>query len=248
MYEISDMEAKMKAIIDLHTHTISSGHAFSTLKENIEGAKENGLKIMGLSDHATTMPGTAHPFYFHNLKIINEEIMGIRVLKGIEANIIDFNGTIDVEEELAKELDYIIASLHGPCISPGTMEENTKAIIGVMDNPYVKVIGHPDDSRFPLDYEKLVLAAKEKNMVFEVNNSSLSPKSFRANAAENYKILLELCKEHEVKVILGSDAHIYHDVGRFDNCYKFLKEMDFPENLVLNFNLNCLDYLLGKRF
>lgn len=237
----------MKALIDLHTHTISSGHAFSTLKENIEGAKANGLKVMGISDHAVTMPGTAHPFYFHNLKVINEEIMGIRVLKGIEANIIDFEGNIDVEEELAKELDYIIASLHGPCLSPGNKEENTKALIKVMDNPHVKVIGHPDDSRFPLDYEKLVLAAKEKNIVFEVNNSSLSPKSFRANAAENYKILLELCKIHKVKIILGSDAHIYYDVGRFDNCYRLLKELDFPKQQVLNFNLDSLDYILGER-
>lgn len=237
----------MKAIIDLHTHTISSGHAFSTLKENVEGAKENGLKIMGLSDHAETMPGAAHNFYFHNMRVIKDEINGIRVLKGIEANIIDFDGNIDVEPEVIDILDYMIASLHGPCIKSGTIEENTRALIKAMDIPKVKVIGHPDDSRFPIDYEKLVLAAKEKNMAIEMNNSSLSPKSFRMNAIENYKVLLTLCKEHEVKIMLGSDAHIYYDVGRFDNCYKLLKELDFPEKLVWNFSNECLEYVLGER-
>ena len=237
----------MKALIDLHTHTISSGHAYSTLKENVEGAKENGLRILGVSDHAVNMPGTAHPFYFHNLKVIRDEIMGIRVLKGIEANIIDYEGNIDVEEEVAKTLDYIIASLHSPCIEAGTKEENTRALIKVMNNPYVKVIGHPDDSRFPIDYEKLVLAAKEKDIALEVNNSSLSPRSFRLNAKENYITMLKLCKKHQVKIILGSDAHIYYDIGLFPYCYEILKEVNFPEELVLNFNSECLEYILRTR-
>lgn len=235
----------MKAIIDLHTHTISSGHAFSTLKENVEGAKENGLKIMGLSDHAVTMPGTAHPFYFHNMRVIKEEINGIRVLKGIEANIIDYDGKLDVEEEVIEILDYMIASVHGPCIKAGSVEENTRAMIKAMDNPKVKVIGHPDDSRFQVDYEKLVLAAKEKNVALEMNNSSLSPTSFRMNGPENYKIILKLCMEHGVKIMLGSDAHIYYDVGRFDNCYRLLEEMNFPEELVWNFREDVLDYILS---
>lgn len=237
----------MKAIVDLHTHTISSGHAFSTLRENVQGAKDNGLKIVGLSDHAVTMPGTAHPFYFHNMRVIKDEIDGIRVLKGIEANVIDYDGNVDVEEDVIEILDYMIASLHGPCIKAGTMEENTRALIKAMDVPKVKVIGHPDDSRFPIDYEKLVLAAKEKNVAIEMNNSSLSPKSFRMNAVENYKVLLKLCKDHGVKIMLGSDAHIYYDVGRFDNCYKLLEEMDFPKDLVWNFSEEVLDYILSEK-
>lgn len=237
----------MKALMDLHTHTISSGHAYSTLKENIEEAREKGLKVLGVSDHAISMPGTAHEYYFNNLKVIRDEIMGVRVLKGIEANIMDFEGRIDVQEELALELDYVIASMHPPCITPGTMEENTNALIKVMDNPYVKIIGHPDDSRFPLDYERVVLAAKEKNMVFEMNNTSISPRSFRKNARENQTTLLNLCKKHGVKIIMGSDAHIYYDVGEFSSCYELLKEIDFSEELVLNFNMDSLEYILGKR-
>ena len=52
----------MKSIIDLHTHALASGHAYSTVKENIEYAKINGLKYYGLSDHGVTMPGGPHLF------------------------------------------------------------------------------------------------------------------------------------------------------------------------------------------
>lgn len=80
----------------------------------------------------------------------------------MEANIIDLEGKLDAEEAVLKKMDYVIASLHVPCVKAGTREENTNALIGAMKNPYVKIIGHPDDDRFPLDYEKLVKAAAKK--------------------------------------------------------------------------------------
>ena len=60
----------MKLLFDLHTHTVASGHAFSTLKENIEEAAAKGLKAMGTSDHYSAMPGSAQPIYFTNFKAI----------------------------------------------------------------------------------------------------------------------------------------------------------------------------------
>ena len=79
----------MKIIADIHTHTIASGHAYSTLKENIEQASLVGLDFLGISDHTPGMPNTTCEGYFHNLKVIHNEINGIRILKGAEANIID---------------------------------------------------------------------------------------------------------------------------------------------------------------
>ena len=233
----------MKNIIDLHCHTIASGHAYSTMQENLKAAKEKNLKFMGISDHAPGMPGGAHLFYFHNLKVIPREIEGVRILKGMEVNIIDFQGKVDVDEETLSILDYVIASLHPPCIASGSVEENTNAIINAMKNPYVKVIGHPDDSRFELNYEAVVNAAKEYNVLLEVNNSSLSPNSYRAGASENVKTMLNLCKEKKVKIILGSDAHVSYSVGDFSNCIKVLEEVDFPEELVFNASLESIELL-----
>ncbi|WP_343338607.1 putative phosphatase YcdX [Terrisporobacter petrolearius] len=227
----------MKGIIDLHTHALSSGHAYSTVKENIEYAKINGLKYYGLSDHGINMPGGPHLFYFQNLKVLPREIDGVRILKGMEANVIDYDGKIDVEiDKYIKGLDYIIASLHTVCLEPGTKEENTRATLNAMDHELVKIIGHPDDGRYLLDYEAIVKKAKEKNILLEVNNSSLNPGSFRPNARENYIELLNLCKEHQVRIILGSDAHICYQVGIFDNAEKLLDEVDFPKELVINYH------------
>ena len=181
----------MKALIDLHTHALSSGHAYSTVKENIEYAKINNLKYYGISDHGINMPGGPHLFYFQNLKVIPSEVNGVRVLRGMEANIIDYDGNTDaVFDEYTTGIDYLIASLHTVCLEPGTKEENTGATINAMDKPLVKIIGHPDDGRYELDYEAVVKAAKEKNVLLEVNNSSLNQGAFRPNARENYKELL----------------------------------------------------------
>lgn len=227
----------MKGIIDLHTHALSSGHAYSTVKENIEYAKINGLKYYGLSDHGVNMPGGPHLFYFQNLKVLPKEIDGVRILKGMEANIIDYDGNIDVEiDKYIKGLDYIIASLHTVCLEPGTKEENTRATLNAMDHELVRIIGHPDDGRYPLNYETIVKKAKEKNILLEVNNSSLNSGSFRPNARKNYIELLNLCKEHKVRIILGSDAHICYQVGIFDNAEKLLEEVNFPKELVINYH------------
>lgn len=227
----------MKAIIDLHTHSLSSGHAYSTVKENIEYAKINNLKYYGLSDHGINMPGGPHVFYFQNLKVIPKEVDGVRVLKGMEANIIDFDGNLDIVfDKYTTGLDYLIASLHTVCLEPGTKEENTRATIKAMDKPLVKIIGHLDDGRYELDYEEIVKKAKEKNILLEVNNSSISPGSFRPNARENYKKLLDLCKKYKVRVILGTDAHVCYQVGVFDAAEQLIKDLDFPKELVINYH------------
>ncbi len=225
----------MKAIIDLHTHALNSGHAYSTIKENIEYAKINGLKYYGISDHGVSMPAGPHEFYFHNLKIIPKEVDGIRILKGMEANIIDLNGKIDFQDD-TNSIDYLIASMHTICLEPGTKEENTTAIMNAMDHKLVKIIGHPDDAQYPLDYELIVKKAKESNVLLEVNNSSLSPNSFRKNTRENYLELLKVCKEQGVRVIMGTDSHVCYQVGVFDNAQKFLDEIDFPKELIINYH------------
>lgn len=230
----------MKYLIDLHTHCISGGHAYSTFQENVLEAYAKGLAVYGLSEHAPAMPGGPHVFFFANLKVLPDVYKGMRILKGCEANIMDKEGHLDVSDSVLEKLDYTIASLHIPCIKPGTMEENTDSLIAAMDNPYVRIIGHPDDSRYPLDYERLVSAAKEKGVLLEVNNSSLSPKTVRQGGTENVKTYLQLCKEMRVPVILGTDSHYSYYIGDFTYADMALQEIDFPEELVVNTDLEKL--------
>ena len=82
----------MKLIADLHTHSIASTHAYATITEMVQEASNLGLFAIAITDHARTMPGSPGPFYFESLPIIPAYLKNVRVLKGIEANICDFNG------------------------------------------------------------------------------------------------------------------------------------------------------------
>ena len=224
----------MKFLADLHIHTVASGHAYSTIDENAREGSKKGLIVMAIADHSDAMPGGAPLFHFQNLRAIPREIYGVTILKGAEVNIINYEGEVDLGQNTLEGLDFAIASFHPPCIPFSDEETTTKALIKVMENPYIKTIGHPGDSRYPLDLEQVVFATKRTGTLLEVNNASLTPNSFRPGVRENLVKMLELCKIHEVPVIVGTDAHICYEVGEFDLSYKLFEEVDFPERLVLN--------------
>lgn len=221
-------------ILDAHMHTIASGHAYSTLSEMIASGRNKGLKLIGITEHTNKMPGTCHEIYFHNFKVIPRRQNDIEIRMGAEINIIDYYGNMDLSEKGFTKIDYGIASLHDVCINPGSQEENTNALIGAMKHPKIKIIGHPDNGYYPVNYEKLVLAAKEYHVLLELNNSSLSPTGSRLNSAENMKTMLKLCMQHHVDLIIDSDAHIADDVGNHKYVNAILNELDFPETLIIN--------------
>ena len=155
-------------------------------------------------------------------------------IQGIELNILDFDGTIDMDEAVLQRLDLAIASLHMPCIKPGTKKENTQAFLKVMENPYVDIIGHPGDPRYAVDYRELFRMAKETGTLLEINNASLTPGGFREGSRENIKKILLMSMEEGQPVVLGSDAHFYRNVGDFSYAEDLLRELQFPEELILN--------------
>ena len=193
------------------------------------------------------MPGSAGILYFSNMKIIPRNKDGVKLDMGCEANIIDYDGNIDLKEYGLKGCDVVIASLHIPCIKPGSVEQNTGALIKAMDNPYVNIIGHPDDSRYPVDYEKLVKAAKEKHVLLEVNNTSLNPDGPRQGAYDNDVKMLKLCKEYGVCISIGSDAHIKESICDFDRAYKVIEDVEFPEELIVNSDYRLYESYIGRR-
>lgn len=239
---------RYQAVFDLHTHTIASGHAYCTLREMARTASEKGLELLGITEHAPKMPGTCHNFYFHNLKTVPREMYGIRLLLGVELNILDCRGTVDLEERELKNMDLAIASLHLPCMKPGTREENTEAYLNAMKNPYVTIIGHPDDGRYEIDYPALVQGAKEYGKILELNNHSLDPSCFRKGARENDLEMLKLCMKYQVPVVMDSDAHFDTLIGEFDAARSVLEEIDFPEELVLNHSLDALKKYVNRTF
>ena len=239
---------RYETVMDLHTHTIASGHAYNTLREMAKAAADRGLEILGITEHAPMMPGTCYNYYFHNLKTVPRELYGIRLLLGAELNILNPQGEVDLKEEELRGIDIGIASLHLPCMKPGSREENTSAYLNVMKNPYVNIIGHPDDGRYEIDYEALVQGAKEYGKVLELNNHSLDPDCNRENAVENDTVMLNLCKKYQVPVVMDSDAHFDLLIGEFDLARKLLTKLDFPEELVLNRSADAIKEYVNRRF
>ncbi|MCD7737362.1 MAG: phosphatase [Lachnospiraceae bacterium] len=224
----------MDYLLDSHTHTIASGHAYNTIYEMAQEAANRGLSLLGITEHTMKMPGTCHELYFMNLKVLPRTLFGIEVMFGAEVNIMDYDGGLDMRQSLLESMDVVVASLHSPCIRPGSREENTRALLRAMENPYVNIIGHPDDGRYPVDYDTLAAAAKERGVLLELNNSSLNPRGSRVNAWENDRELLKFCKQYGTPIILDSDAHCAADVGNHAYSDQLLAELDFPEELVVN--------------
>lgn len=231
----------MRVEMDTHTHTLASGHAYNTINEMAKAAADKGLKGLAITEHAPEMPGTCHLFYFQNLRVVPRERYGIELLLGTELNIMNEDGDVDLPEETLKTLDIAIASMHTPCFEgERTMEKITAAYEKVMEHPYVDIIGHPDDGRFPVDMERLVSQAKKTGTLLEVNNSSLRPDGFRENTKENCLRMIKECKKQGAMIVLGSDSHVDVDIAEYPYAEEVLKEADFPEELIANLSLEKL--------
>lgn len=235
----------MKFVLDTHTHTISSGHAYSTVMEIVKEASNKGLKMVGITDHGPTLPGGPHMYHIANTKVLPDELYGVEILKGVEANIIDKNGGLDVPEEILKNLDIVLAGFHKPCLAPDTREQNTNTLINAMKNKYVDVIVHPGNPQFEIDTLKFVQAAKETGILVEINNSSF--RKSRIGSKDNCIKIAQLCKEYNVPIIIGSDSHFALDVGNFDEVKKVLEDIIMPEKLIMNTSVQKLkNYLKLK--
>lgn len=224
----------MKYVLDSHTHTIASGHAYNTITEMVQAAAAKGLELLAITEHTKNMPGTCNDLYFLNLKVLPRKMQGIEVLFGAEVNIIDLEGTLDMSPRLLEKMDVTIASMHSPCIKPGTMAENTNAYLKAVEHPLINIIGHPEDGRYPVDFDTLAAAAKEHHVLLEMNNSSLRPDCARTNGRENYIKMLEVCKKYKTPIIMNSDSHWSGDVGNISNTMPLIQETGFPEELIVN--------------
>lgn len=230
---------------DLHTHTDVSKHGYSTVYENILGAKAAGLSYVGISNHGPASEDGAPEGHFRNLRVIPEIVEGIRVYRGAELNITDFNGSIDLSEDTIKNrLDYTIASFHEDVISPGTIADHTKAYLAVAANPLVDIIGHSGTEAYSYDYERVIPEWKRNGKLVEINEATFH---VRKTSKSNCIRIAELCMAYEVPVIVNSDAHFCKLVGVFDEALAMLHSINFPKELIVNADGERLERWLLKR-
>jgi putative hydrolase len=224
-------------LLDIHTHTLVSGHAYGTIREMAFAANEKGIELLGISEHAPGIPGTCDPFYYLNLSVVPRKIYGVEIIHGCEINVLN-DGQLSLEQKYIDFLDYAIVGIHRQCYENEGVVKNTENLISCMKNEKVFFVSHPDDDNTPLDYEKLVIAAKKYNVALEVNNSSLLKKNQRLNCVDNYKKMLNLCSRYGVHIIINSDAHDPSCVGDFSEADKLLNKVGFDNELILNTSID----------
>lgn len=225
----------MKIIADTHCHTIASTHAYSTVLENINAAADAGLRFVAITDHGKAMPGSPGPWYFENLSVIPREVNGVFVLRGIEANVLDIYGSIDVSQDVLDKLDWVVASMHELTFHEReNIKSCTDAWLNVAKNPDVNVIGHSGVNAFKFDYERVIPEFGKNGKLVEINNSSFK---IRKDSYHNCLEIASLCKKYGVSVVLDSDAHFCTQIGDLRKSIDFLAQIDFPEELIINANV-----------
>ena len=237
----------MQILADYHTHTKYS-HGKGTIEENVLEAISKGIKTIGISDH-----GYKHLTYGIKLNDIykmreeidklNDKYSNIKVLLGMECNILDNRGNIDINDKIIENCDYIMAGYHFASTPTSlksmlnhcnnymikndkSKEYNTESIINAMKNNNIFIITHPGD-KGDVYIEEIAKVAKDTDTRLEINSSL---------GFLNSNQLVEI-KDIGNKFIIGSDAHIPQNVGNFDLAMKIIKEARLDTSLVENIKL-----------
>lgn len=220
--------------IDLHIHSIASGHALNTVYELAYTAKQKGLTHIGITEHGPSMQGAPHDGYFW----ISDQLIklfGINIYLGIEANIIDTNGKLDLGNELLKKQRIVLAGIHEKTpYNQSDVDSNTKSIINAMKNPLVKIISHPWRPEFPVSIEKVVKASYETGTLLELNDNLFNRKKDLMEILSHYSLLIKLCDKYKIPVILGSDAHIAEKIGSDQNIMRIKHKIGLSDRIIIN--------------
>lgn len=233
----------MRLIADTHTHTLASNHAYSTVMENIAAAREQGLLYMAMTEHGPKMPDAPHIWHCVNQWEVPSLYKGLNILHGIEVDVMDEEGTLDIDNRVLAGLEWVIASMHGPCFAPATEQEHTRAWMKVAENPHVDVIGHCGRGNYPFDHEKVIRAFKEYGKIVEINNATLQKSANHATCAD----IARVCKRLEVPVVVNSDAHFAARIGVFDQAVALLEEVDFPKKLIINADIDRFEEVVAQK-
>ena len=225
------MKPYFQPIADLHTHTIVSPHAYSTITENAVAAAEQGMLAMATTDHGPKTGDGNHLWHFGNMRILPDMIGGIRHLRGAEVNVCDYNGALDVPERTLQQLDIRIASMHDSTMPYGTVEQITEAWAAVAQNPLIDIIGHCGSPQYAFDYERVIPLFAEHGKIVEINEGTFN---VRRKSLETCAEIARLCAKHGVRVVVDSDAHYLSYVGRMDRAVALLEEVQFPKELIIN--------------
>lgn len=218
--------------VDLHAHSFFSLCGIHTHIELLTRAKELGMKGLAITDHGPALDSRIPwPFYDR----LQDPVPGIRFIKGMECNILDDKGTIDLSNLPSRFIPFmqiILVGLH-PNIKTGSDPRTyTDMVIRALEkNRCIDVITHPNELEFPLEFDRLAEAARSFGVALELNNSkTLYQRTTDCCTRE----LVRACKRAGCGIIISSDTHAIHELGLDDSVRPYLKEEGVDEELFIN--------------
>lgn len=233
----------MRFLVDLHTHTVASDHAYSTINDYVLQADKIGISMFATTDHGPDVEDAPHPWHFGNLRVIPHIVDNIAILRGVEANIRK-DGTLDLEDYYLKRLDIVLAGFH-PSLPPSDEATHTKLAIAVIESGKVDIFTHLGNPRYPVDFRAVLECAKEHNVAIEINSSSGI--NTRMGSHDNCVKVAQLAKEIGNEVSLGSDAHVCYFLGNFKEAEKVIEEAGLSYTTVINTSpVRVLDFLESR--
>ena len=244
---------------DYHTHTIFS-HGKGTIEQNVQEAIKHNLKAIAITDHGFGQPFAGiTPKSFEEMKKqvkeLREKYPEIKILLGVEANIINKKGEIDLTDAQEKEMDIILAGYHlsatqrrlpalfslalpavfanfGVC-TKGQIKRNTKTYLQSIQSRKIDVITHPG-YMMPIDYEEIGKACADLGTLIEISTRHEVP------TEENLEKLIKT----GVNFIINSDAHELYQIGCVDYALNLVEKYNIKDRVV---NLNSCDFKLRSK-
>ena len=229
-----------KLPVDLHTHTIASGHAFCTVNELASRANELNMEAIAITDHGPGLPNGPHIYHFVNQWRFKNIPSKCKIYSGVEEDLSGADGKVYLPENVLENLDVVLLGLH-PYPDGFVMNNNPKTVLKsllkAMENPLIKGVTHPVNNWFDFDVKEIVKNAKPTNTAVELNLSKIK------GLEKKIDKFLDYVGEFDAPLMINSDAHAVTELGSWENMEMFVKKIDFTK--VLNRSIDDVELFFG---
>lgn len=198
---------------DLHAHT-SATDGRNSLREMALEARRRGFSYLAITDHSRRL-AVAHGLdaaavsrQIDEIDRLNDELEGITLLKGIEADINE-DGSLDMPDDVLRRLDLVVGAVHGKFTL--SRDRQTERILRAMDHPCFTILAHPtgrmifERDAFDVDMQRIIGHARQRGCFLELN---AQPDRLDLN-----DVFCMTAKREGVPVAISSDAHSVVDLG-----------------------------------
>ena len=231
--------------VDLHIHSIASGHALNTVNEIISYAEEQGMSHIAITDHGSSMEGAPYEGYFEvsGMMCVKKKM---KIYMGVEANILDIGGTIDINEPYLSMQQIISAGLHEKTPYKGkSLFEHTEALLSLMEKKKVQIITHPWREQFPVDIDVVAKMAMKQGILLELND-----RIFRCPTVplmKAYRKMIDTIKKENGFLIIGSDSHIRENIGNDSHIMAIKDELGLISEIIINNYPDMLEEMFNEK-